>query len=845
MQSMCSLGELLIQSSNYVTSGCASLSLGTVTALLTGTKCLELTENDLHSVLDILKMCAPFYHNSSSVSDCLTSGCSDIPSVCMDYGDVNAILHILTDHEFLGPLIMQEDLRYALMLVDLPRDTWDDFYMECLDNKHLENDAVHITGIDSEIKNDIFSIYLMIDIGYFGLAAVIIVLIMCAYLGSIFITMATLLNVTFSILLAYAAYSAILQFPFFSFINLPTILILIAIGADDVFIFWETWQVVKKNHPDEDMSYWISKTLDHAAVSIFVTSLTTAFAFLTNLVSNITSIKCFAIFSCVAILFNFVLVITWIPAVTVILEKISQKRMSKEMGCKIIEKLKIQVQFFSNYIFYVALPTLVEKLWFLWIAIFIAFGVWGFVVVLVEPKLGLPTSARQHSFMPNHPLEQFETLQFQFQFASQHLQDEFPISFIWGIHARDNGDYLDPDDHGYLELDEGFDMTSLQAWIWIRDFCTSTRIASFVSETARNSSCLMGLFVDYIRTPCKNATDSLCCGHNDTLPEGVFSDCFSVFMNHDNNQTLGSTLDRPYFDQNNTVVAYQLQVPASQSWSESFNVMGDLYDTLDKFMEEKRIDAVSGVNEGWFISEFAFYDLQLALSSGMYQAILISLACAAVVMLFTSLNVLITLYAITTITFTIFFTVGILVMLGWELNILESTIITLSTGLSIDFSIHYGMAYSLAESKQRCGRVRESLSHVGSPVFMASMTTFLAGAAIMPSGLVVYRQLGIFLMLIMTTSWSYATFMFLSLCRIIGPNDNMGHIPSPFSYCSKLEDKKTKSEQLKLEDKKTEDCPDFKNISIWAEVSKNTIFTSSANGIVPIEICMVSKDENV
>ncbi len=71
---------------------------------------------------------------------------------------------------------------------------------------------------------------------------------------------------------------------------------------------------------------------------------------------------------------------------------------------------------------------------------------------------------------------------------------------------------------------------------------------------------------------------------------------------------------------------------------------------------------------------------------GTYTSLIFSMLFALVVLLLTSGNVLITLYAMLTITFIIADTVAIFVLCGWELNILETIIIIMSVGLSVDFS---------------------------------------------------------------------------------------------------------------------------------------------------------------
>lgn len=235
---------------------------------------------------------------------------------------------------------------------------------------------------------------------------------------------------------------------------------------------------------------------------------------------------------------------------------------------------------------------------------------------------------------------------------------------------------------------------------------------------------------------------------------------------------------------------------------------------------------------------------------GTYTSLIFSMLFALVVLLLTSGNVLITIYAMLTIIFIIADTVAIFVLFGWELSILQTIIIIMSVGLSVDFSekfaknrsenrriffsllaVHYGVAYIKADWKrnqarsrrpsatvkshlnngnrpsedlheqvpdekttrsismfqrlkrwhrrgnlQRFRRIKTSLIRVGSAVFIAGFTSFLAGLSMAPSKLTAFSQMGIFLMLIMFVSWTYATWFFLPLLSFIGPIDKFGDI---------------------------------------------------------------------
>ena len=57
--------------------------------------------------------------------------------------------------------------------------------------------------------------------------------------------------------------------------------------------------------------------------------------------------------------------------------------------------------------------------------------------------------------------------------------------------------------------------------------------------------------------------------------------------------------------------------------------------------------------------------------------------------------------------------------------------VSVAVGLSIDFTMHYGVAYTLAPDKsQRDSRVRYSLKHIASAITMAALTTFFTGRGI-------------------------------------------------------------------------------------------------------------------
>ncbi|CAF0755731.1 unnamed protein product [Adineta steineri] len=231
------------------------------------------------------------------------------------------------------------------------------------------------------------------------------------------------------------------------------------------------------------------------------------------------------------------------------------------------------------------------------------------------------------------------------------------------------------------------------------------------------------------------------------------------------------------------------------------------------------------LQHAWFSSPgFAFYGVQRELLVGSYSSLVASLGIALLVLFLTSGNLFIAIYALITITFAIAVSVATFAALKWELGIIEAIIVIMSVGLSVDFVVHFGVGYIHTDSTdiererkkiknryissisvptesadnhevqtspkissyrllykehqiERETRVTESISRVGSAVFMAAFTTFAAGFSMTLSALTSFRQMGQFLMTIMFMSWVFAMFFFLPLCAIIGPVGKCGSIP--------------------------------------------------------------------
>jgi hypothetical protein len=90
------------------------------------------------------------------------------------------------------------------------------------------------------------------------IAAVLIIGITVLYLRSVTIALMIVIGAALSIGVSYFIYRTIYCIPIFPFMNLMSAFILIGIGCDDIFVFFDTW--------DQEKIEWLRKYQDRQQV---------------------------------------------------------------------------------------------------------------------------------------------------------------------------------------------------------------------------------------------------------------------------------------------------------------------------------------------------------------------------------------------------------------------------------------------------------------------------------------------------------------------------------------------------------------------------------------------------
>lgn len=171
---------------------------------------------------------------------------------------------------------------------------------------------------------------------------------------SLFLAMMGLLEFLLTFPMAYSIFMGVLRYKHFSVMNTLSIFVLLGIGADDVFIFTDTWahsayqgkvlaSSVTHNFPHTRLLQRINRTpstklyytMKRAAKATFVTTLTTSAAFFANGISTIPAIQEFGVFTGVMLIVNYALVITFFPG-TLLAHTLSNSPISIDTACIVL-----------------------------------------------------------------------------------------------------------------------------------------------------------------------------------------------------------------------------------------------------------------------------------------------------------------------------------------------------------------------------------------------------------------------------------------------------------------------------------------------------------------------------
>lgn len=133
---------------------------------------------------------------------------------------------------------------------------------------------------------------------------------------SLWVTGFAILSIITSFVTTNLIYRLVFDFRYIGFFHVLTLFIVLGIGADDIFVFYDVWRnTAYEKYPS--LAHRLSDAYRKSVFSMLFTSLTTSVAFFASAISPLLATRSFGVFSGTVIIVNYLSVILYFPTVVV------------------------------------------------------------------------------------------------------------------------------------------------------------------------------------------------------------------------------------------------------------------------------------------------------------------------------------------------------------------------------------------------------------------------------------------------------------------------------------------------------------------------------------------------
>ncbi|KIH58376.1 hypothetical protein ANCDUO_11417 [Ancylostoma duodenale] len=126
-----------------------------------------------------------------------------------------------------------------------------------------------------------------------------------------------------------------------------------------------------------------------------------------------------------------------------------------------------------------------------------------------------------------------------------------------------------------------------------------------------------------------------------------------------------------------------------------------------------------------------YYDIIATLQSSTLYSVVVSVLVSLAVVVLCTRHCILSIAAGLVICSIMLWTIAASILQGWELSVVESTIIVLTIGLSFDFTLHIAVSYR--DDKEVCveSRISSCLSSAGRACTFGAVTSILCGVPLL------------------------------------------------------------------------------------------------------------------
>ena len=175
-----------------------------------------------------------------------------------------------------------------------------------------------------------------------------------------------------------------------------------------------------------------------------------------------------------------------------------------------------------------------------------------------------------------------------------------------------------------------------------------------------------------------------------------------------------------------------------------------------------------------------WYDIERNLISSMFTGLAICFPVSFLVLLFATRNWYLSFLSILSIGLVVSNVLGFCkFIMNWDLGIAETVSAVIVIGFSIDYTLHIGHMYEEAKEKglnTREERVAYSLERMGTTVLAGAVTTAGSALFMLFCQMTFFYKMALLISITILNSLVYSLIFLISLCVLIGPENEFGYI---------------------------------------------------------------------
>jgi len=195
---------------------------------------------------------------------------------------------------------------------------------------------------------------------------------------------------------------------------------------------------------------------------------------------------------------------------------------------------------------------------------------------------------------------------------------------------------------------------------------------------------------------------------------------------------------------------------------------------------------------------WSYYVMQSVIMRECYSGIFLSLTFAFCIMVLSTRNWLISVYASIAILGLVIDVMGFTVMLGYKLSVVEAVIYIMVVGMSVDYVVHLSEAYLHSGEALRVHAARRMLGIVGMAVISGAVSTIGGIMFLIFSYNQFFYKFGLNIFFLMIMASFYSLVGFTAAMSSFGPQGAQGDTTVCYYWCLSLCNKEFTSKLEKL-----------------------------------------------